>query len=170
MNGGLDWPGKCLKCGSQENLTTATASCKRLQSFKSLLFKGLNANTEIIRLNYPVCKKHAKGMVVANFFSRKSLLLSLLRGFIYLMGVTGFSLLIFVSIGFMLQGAINLDSLTTLHALMFSMIIVAGWVIWINRKIPLKIIKQTKSTATIKFKDDSYARLFKRLNRDVVIK
>lgn len=81
----LQWPARCVKCGSPHNLATATTriGMKSDISLIALLFGFLWVRGKYARFHFPVCKKHWLASSFASLVTQKSLVPRLLRFFVY---------------------------------------------------------------------------------------
>ncbi|HJW02304.1 MAG TPA: hypothetical protein VJ548_03405 [Azospira sp.] len=165
----IQWPESCSKCCSNETLAFASATSGRVTSVSPTLTGAVRIKSELLDLSFPVCKNHASGLGMANFFTRNTSGIKMLRGFFYLLGPI--SLLIVGT--FLFRLVTQHQSKSELPLGMMSLFVFCStiFILILNsyRTLPVRISKQTEDFVSIRFANDLYAKEFARKNRHQVI-
>lgn len=181
--GEVRWPGSCAHCRQKTDLLTADASIGRISKIGASFGEDeedeeeeggpeVTVTGELSRFSYPVCRSHAKGLTAADWATRKSLGLKVLRGMVWILGPLS---LLFMVLAFPLA---LYNSLKSGEPMSISWVMIGIYALFAVAfiqllraygKLPLRLVSVTADTTTIKFRNNIYAREFARLNRDIVI-
>jgi hypothetical protein len=160
----VNWPARCARCGTKVNLTTAGTTIGRGTSLRPTLAGNIAWTSEIVNLRYPVCQAHARWLGIASLVTRKTGGFAAIRGMVYFFGILGLPMVpTIISRWF---GQSTRVGMPVFEALFFAGAVGMVGIIAAYLKLPVRLVKQTDDTVTVKFKNDAYAAEFARLNQD----
>jgi hypothetical protein len=166
---GINWPPCCAKCTSKDNLTWASATSGRVTSVAPTLGGAVRIKSELLELSYPVCKAHAKGLMLANFITRNTSGFKMLRGFFYYMGAMSIILLVTLLARLVMPSPTANNIPPAMLAVFAFCALAFIAIVGSFRKLPLRIAKQSKDDTTISFANVLYANEFVKLNRQRIV-
>ncbi|MFD1712180.1 hypothetical protein FVQ98_04475 [Ottowia sp. GY511] len=171
----LRWPRECAQCGAKdERLVGVPVGIAREKThLKDLALQRLVF--ESATLTYPVCERHAGGVRLASWLTRKSPLPALLRGVAWVFGplalLTG---AMAVGLGVLrLLGRVpapagvspDLPLFFVAWSVLAAALLIG--VLWARRHVPLRLVRFKDDGLTLRFSSAAYARRFVRANPDV---
>lgn len=165
----ISWPASCSKCRTSENLTWASATSGRVTSVAPTLTGAISIKSELLDLSFPVCKAHTNGLGLANFFTRNTSGIKMLRGFFYLLGPISLLVVGTFLVRLITQHQSNTELSLGMMAIFVFCAIVFSLILNSYRTLPVRISKQTEDFVSIKFQNDLFAKEFVRLNRQHIV-
>ena len=153
----IQWPHSCAMC-NEEATKTITASCSVVRGALPVPLAILWVS-RIVRVTYPVCKKHHfKGWLAAGLSERNVFWLAL--GFfsiLFLLAPIGYIYRLFTTGEHEEFGSFGIVTVG---------FTIVYWYLyfWAKRNTPIKITNATKDTTTFEFVNDEFAKKFRTLN------
>ena len=161
MSRPLRWPNRCARCGTKQGLQSAGLSIGEVLGSRLKLTGGVEFETRMTTLGYPVCAAHARGLGLAALFNRQTVLMKGVRGVLWVFGVLGLLPTLFLPFTLMQAHAdkpLGLLAMTVVPTLlMFGMI-------WARRAQPVQGMKRDGDEVTLRFTNADYGRAFERAN------
>jgi hypothetical protein len=164
----IQWPSSCSKCRSNKKLTWASATSGRVTSVAPTLTGAISIKSELLDLSFPVCAEHSSGLGLANFFTRNTSGIKMLRGFFYLLGPLSLLVIATSIIRLVTHHQSKTSIPFGLMAIFIFSAVVFLLILRAYRTLPVRISGQTEDSVSIKFNNDLYAKEFVRLNRQHV--
>lgn len=171
----LRWPKECAHCGAKDAalVPVPVGITREKTHLKDLALQRLVFESASLR--YPVCARHAGGVRLASWLTRKSPLPSLLRLWAWVFGSMAVlsGALALVGLALRLLGrAVERQSAapglpTSFMALSVASAALLVLVLWAKRHVPLRLVAFKDDGLTLRFASAAYARRFARANPGV---
>jgi len=165
--GPLQWPAACALCGEQHDLVGAGVKIDRVTSIRPTWTGDLSIGSQVTTLNYPVCRRHAKGLRLATLLAQDGGGIGMLRTTSFVFG----PLAILACLAQLKRAVFGPHAahgaelppvflgIFAVFVLMFVAVLVA------SPRVPLRLSgKVAGDTLTLMFRSDDYAAAFARLN------
>jgi hypothetical protein len=164
--GPVQWPAACAMCGVREDLVGAEVKIDRITSIRPGLTGDLSIGSQVTRLNYPVCRKHARGLRLATLLIQDGGGIGMLRTASYLFGpLTILMLLASAKRAIFGSHAANGAEMPLAFALMFAVFLAMFVAVLLAYpRVPLRLSGKVGETLTLVFRNRDFAAAFARLN------
>ena len=170
----LRWPKECAQCGAKDAALVAVpvGITREKTHLKDLALQRLVF--ESATLSYPVCERHAGGVRLASWLTRKSPLPSLLRLWAWVFGplaiVSGAMALVVLALRLLGRTAERQTASAGLPLVFVALSVASAallvLVVWARRHVPLRLVRFKDDGLMLRFANATYARRFLRANPD----
>ena len=157
----LRWPNRCARCGAKHGLQSASLSIGEVLDSRLKLTGGVEFETRMTTLRYPVCAAHARGLGIAALFNRQTAVMKGVRGVLWVLGVLG--ILPTLTLPFTVMSGKTDMPLGMLAMIVVPTLLMLG-MIWARRAQPVQGMKRDGDEVTLRFTNADYGRAFERAN------
>lgn len=169
--GPVQWPVACALCGAQQDLVGADVKIDRVTSIRPTWTGDLSIGSQVTRLNYPVCRRHAPGLRLATLLTQDGGGIGMLRAASYVFGPLAILVLLATLkraiVGPHRAGGADMPLVFLGLFVVFGLMFVAVLIAW--PRVPLRLSgKVAGDTLTLVFRNSDYAAAFARLNAGLV--
>ncbi len=169
----LHWPRLCARCGAAESLRSIEALVTATKPPHSALSRPSPLGSAALSLDYPVCRRHARFLSLAQWLTRNTPGPRLLRRLCYVLGglsllALGMELVVLPLAGYVVSP--QLQTTAALRALEIAFALTPLPVVWAYRVTPVRLIRLESDAVTIRFGFDPYAQAFAQANTKIAVK
>lgn len=169
----LHWPRLCARCGATQSLRSIEALVTAARPPHAELSRPLPLGGDVLSLDYPVCRRHARFLSVAQWLTRNALAPRLLRVLSYVLGGMGLLALGLEFVVLPLAGhLVSAGPWTTppARALEVGAALMLLLPLWAYRVTPVRLTRLENDAVTIRFGSEPYAQAFAQANSKIAVK
>ncbi len=163
MSEPLRWPNRCARCGTKQGLQSASVAIGEVLNSRLKLTGGVEVQTRMTTLRYPVCAAHARGLGIAAIFNRQTAVMKGVRGVLWVLGLLGLVPTLFLLIA-LVQGKLDMSPAVLAMTVVPTLLMLG--MVWARRAQPVQGIKRDGDEVTLRFTNADYGRAFERANRE----
>lgn len=182
------WPKYCAECGAKDGLVSVSTQVVDVKTVKPwmLLLGEHHTEHHTLKMGYPVCPTHARGLPLAHWITQNGGVPRIVRGVVYFFIVT-----MVLAVGVAIMSSLNKagvnatagaakvatrarepiqwGSMVFTLATMLLPFAALAFVLHAYKKVPLRLTRLEDDAVTIRFKVNRFARAFERSNSDIVV-
>jgi hypothetical protein len=167
------WPRLCARCGAGEPLRSVEALIAAPKSARPKPDGPVPTGNDLLSIDYPVCRRHARYLALAQWLTRSTLVPRIVRGLMCTLGGTSvlalaLNLVLLVLAAF---GAVRgSETSAPLLAIEIAFVLPLALLIWAYRATPVRLTGMEIGAVTIRFGFDPYAQAFAQANTKILVR